>query len=177
MIDSPSSRYRSLDAQREKRHPSSTRPPMRLTWHVRTSKWKPSMTHTGTKCICFAEPALRAQIDVSTSFFTVFAPHLNFTSTRDSSFKWLFCFYCFSPCIFFCSSLPANVRQNVAKRKHISLYHSTLHLQAHQTSGWEWKSLRKASNDIEFMPSFFFLLPFKLSHIDFHISRRLPSLW
>lgn len=102
-FDSPPIRCRSPDAQKEKRHPSNMQPPMRLASRARTGKWKPSMIHTGMKCICFAAPALRAQTDVSTSFVTVFvsSPHLNFTSTRDSSSNDFFVFIVSLPVFFF----------------------------------------------------------------------------
>lgn len=135
---------------------------MRSTWRAKTGKWKPSMIRTGMKCICFAAPALRAQTDVSTSFFTVFCSSLKFHFDSWLEFQMTFLFLLFLSLYFFSlSSLPANVRQNVAKRKHISLYHSTLHLQAHQTSGWEWKSLQKSLRTILNLcrvSSFYFLL-------------------
>lgn len=87
------------------------------------------------------------------------------------TFFLLFSLFCFFLCV-----SQANVRQNVAKRKHISLYHSNPPFTAHQLTSLTWVREKKAYKRywIYAKTSSYFL--FKLSHIDFHISarRRLP---
>lgn len=112
----------------------------------------------------------KRRVDIASSLKFHFYSWLEFSMTFLLSL-----FFIVSLSFSFFFVFPANVRRNVAKRKHISLHHSTLNLQHIRHSGKAKagkKKKEKAPERYWMFVAFFFahFSRFKLSHIDFHIA-------